>query len=707
MILLLALLLFGLFALLRLGLILRVRAPGDATWPQLARAFIVGMRFDSSVIAMLLTPVLLVCYLPWTSPWAGPKRRRIFIALLTLVFTIVSLISMAEYEFFNEFQSRFNQLAIRYMDHPEIVFGMVWYNYPVWKYLLAVAVLALVIYSAIRLAMRWSAPLPPPAIAVDSEAEMPGTVASESAASPASIPIRHSHGTPSQIALEIGCLVLLIGGLVTAARGGFQTEPLQWGDAFGGDNEFVSQMSLNGIWSLGHAALDSLDRDREAGGWQHAMAPAEAHRIAREMLLAPGEQPIDPDHRTALRRRGDAASATILTSADGKPINVVVVMMESFSARYCGATGAARSFTPSFDRLAAKGTLFDRAFSAGSHTHQGIFATQLGFPNLPGYETLMESPVSNQAFCSIASIFHDRGYQTMFLYNGNFAWDNMRGFFRKQGVDLFVGGDEMLGDAKYRDHVWGVSDGDLFDRCNREFEAAAAKGPFMAAVMTLSNHAPFEVPPVPGAAPITDMGEQSRRLEAMRYADYAVGKFIDDAKKLSYFKNTLFVFVGDHGFTTRPKLTQVDLLYHHVPLLFYAPQMLGTPRVDHRVASQLNVTASVLGLLDVRDAPYAGWARSLFDGTPPEDSFAVFKMSGGGRAVALAKGDDLLVIDDAKAEPQLLHYTLWPPAVTPAADADAPARRKELARQLHAYVQAALSDLTAGVAGPVQPPKKQ
>jgi phosphoglycerol transferase MdoB-like AlkP superfamily enzyme len=219
-------------------------------------------------------------------------------------------------------------------------------------------------------------------------------------------------------------------------------------------------------------------------------------------------------------------------------MNVVVVMMESFSARFCGATGAPKSFTPEFDKIAKDGVLFDRCLSAGSHTHQGIFATQLGFPNLPGYETLMSSGVSNQHFLSMAEIFQEKGYQTFFLYNGDFSWDNMRGFFTKQGVSTFIGGDDMP-EAQYHDHVWGVSDGDLFKRCNKEFEAASKKGPFFAAVMTLSNHAPFEVPPVPGAQPITDQGELNKRLEAQRYADWAVGQFIQEAKTLSYFNDTL------------------------------------------------------------------------------------------------------------------------------------------------------------------------
>jgi phosphoglycerol transferase MdoB-like AlkP superfamily enzyme len=665
----LLLLLLALFAALRLGLILRTRTGGDATWGELGRAFAVGLRFDLSTACYAMIGIAVLCYLPWTSPARGPRSRRVMNWLLTLGLSAAVLVLLAEFEFYREFQARYNQLAIRYLDQPTTVAGMAWYNYPVVPYVLVCLAGAAIIHLAVRFLLNWS-------------------YRAERASGPVRWPVEVLGGAA------------VVGMLVVGVRGGLQGEPLRWGDAFGGDNDYVSQMSLNGLWTLGSAMADTFDRGRQSSGWAKQLSPDEARQIARDLVVGPGETLNDPQARTVLRT-GGSSTLRLSPTPSGRPYNVVVVMMESFSARYCGATGASRSFTPSFDALAKQGRLFNRCLTAGSHTHQGIFATQLGFPNLPGYETLMQSGVSNQEFCSLASIFQNRGYQTFFLYNGNFAWDNMRGFFRKQGVEKFVGGEDMLADAKYRDHVWGVSDGDLFDRCNREFEAAHQAGrPFFAAVMTLSNHAPFEVPPVPGAQPITDMGDQNKRLEAMRYADHAIGQFIEGAKKLSYFNDTLFVFVGDHGFTVRPRLTEVHLLYHHVPLLFFAPGLLPGGTVDDRVAGQQDVVPTVLALAGITDAPHAAWGRNLFDGRPAGEAFTIFKMSGGDRAVAMARGDDLLVLRDAKAEPQLYRYTLWPPAVTPADDAGAAERKKMMARQLKAYVQSAMADLTENEAGP-------
>ena len=143
------------------------------------------------------------------------------------------------------------------------------------------------------------------------------------------------------------------------------------------------------------------------------------------------------------------------------------------------------------------------------------------------------------------------------------------------------------------------------------------------------------------------MGELDKRLDGLRYADWAIGQFIAQAKKLSYFNDTLFVFMGDHGFHVPPKLTDANLTYHHVPLVLYAPALLSQRGVAlDTVVNQVNVAPAILGLLGIK-TPTAHWGRNVLEpGDFSDDNFAVFKGSGGARAVALARGDRLLVVGD-------------------------------------------------------------
>ena len=80
--------------------------------------------------------------------------------------------------------------------------------------------------------------------------------------------------------------------------------------------------------------------------------------------------------------------------------------------------------------------------------------------------------------------------------------------------------------------------------------------------------------------------------------------FIEAAKKETYFNNTIFVFVGDHGIrgdagNMFPKAWEADgLTTQHVPLLFYSPSLLAPQRIN-RTCSQLDLLPSVTALAKI------------------------------------------------------------------------------------------------------------
>src|SRR5262249_3268774 len=119
--------------------------------------------------------------------------------------------------------------------------------------------------------------------------------------------------------------------------------------------------------------------------------------------------------------------------------NVVVIMLESFSARFVGAVGSDKDHTPCYNRLAKEGILFDRCFSNGTRTHQAHYAILTSFPNLPTTEWLMKDGLGNQPFDSLPAAMKRLGYRTMYMHNGYLTWDNVQGFFKFQGIDRFVG----------------------------------------------------------------------------------------------------------------------------------------------------------------------------------------------------------------------------------------------------------------------------
>ena len=270
----LLLMLIVLFTAARFWLVTQVRSAGDATAAELARAYIVGLRFDASVACMLLIPFIVLSYLPWTNPWRGPRARRLYVLGLTLTVATALFLLVAEVEFFREFQTRYNQLAITYLDHPQIVGSMIWYNYPVVRYLLAGLAGAVALYFAFGAAVRWA-----------------GRAKARLTARP------RSSGRHAAL-VEILGAAGVVAAIVVGARGGVQSEPLRWGDAFRGQNEFASQMGLNGLWCLFQAARDANNRGDKSKGWDNSFPVAQARDVVRQSLMATGESSTDPADRT-------------------------------------------------------------------------------------------------------------------------------------------------------------------------------------------------------------------------------------------------------------------------------------------------------------------------------------------------------------------------------------------------------------------------
>jgi phosphoglycerol transferase MdoB-like AlkP superfamily enzyme len=639
------LILMLIFAVLRGMLLLRNSLQATGIEPGvLAKSFLVGMRFDIAISSYLLIPFFL-CLVLFPINW----RKGLSSAFCCIVgFFIFS--GLAEIEFYRELEMRFNTLVFEYLSHPKIVAGMVWEGYPVFRYLLIWALL----FTAFCAGFRWL--------------------------SRKTLPSVRSYAISALLTRAIVSIVF-IAIMVIGARGGLANTPLRWGDAFFSEDAFANNLALNGVYTLGRSALDKLTGGQQF--WLKAMPREEALQTTKAMLFQPHEKDLSSAEFPLLRQENKPPTV------NGPPVNVVVILIESFSGRHIGALGAPFSLTPDFDVLSGEGVLFDHAFSNGTHTHQGVFAAFAGFPNLPGYEYLMKTMEAHQPFSGITNVLERLGYGAVFLYNGLFSWDNKEGFFRQHGINRFIGRNEFV-NPTFVDPVWGVSDYDVFMRANEEFRALAEQGPFFGAILTLSNHSPFNLPdPLPFEKIHTGDSFEGR-ANSMRYADWALGEFFKKARQEKYFANTLFVVTGDHGFGTAPAITGMQLDRFHVPLLFYSPQRL-LPHGERRstVASQVDIGPTGLGLSGSQ-TPLQAWGRNLLAISSGDQGFAVIKPSGGKEEVALIEGN-LLLMRTPKEKPVLYRYSLgFPPG---SERVDDPQKIKEMDHRLKAYVETGLLNL--------------
>ena len=623
----------------------------EVTRGDLLEAFFNGLRFDLRVVVIVGAPLML------TVLSARLMAMRTLQCLwLTLATVLLCLLGTVELSFYREFHQRLNTLVFQYLqEDPATVLSMLWYGFPVVRLLLGMALVSWLMYRG----FRW----------LDRRTRLPATAANR----------RHSR--LGALAARISVLLLLLVSSTVLARGTLrQGPPLRWGDAFTTDSTFANQLGLTPALTL-YSAAKAQFSDHRNNAWLGLMDDDQATRITRSLLLTEHDRLIDAE-LAPVRRVSEPAVDSVL------PVrNVVVVLMESFAGYYTGALGSPLGITPEFDRLSREGLLFTRYFSNGTHTHQGMFATMACFPNLPGFEYLMQEPEGGHAFSGLPQLLSQRGFDDLYVYNGDFAWDNQKGFFGKQGMRHFIGRNDYVNPV-FSDPTWGVSDQDMFDRAVTELNALDHTRPFYALLQTLSNHTPYALPdPLPVDA-VSGQGVNDEHLTAMRYSDWALGRFFDQVRNEPWYKDTLFVVIGDHGFGTPRQLTDLDLLRFNVPMLLIAPGI--TERFGQRndiVGTQVDVVPTIMGRLGGAVQQQC-WGRDLLALPAGDKGFGVIKPSGGGQTVGLLRGDEL-VVQPRGEQPRAYRYQLGPQA-TVTEQAHVPG---DLQEQLKAYVQTATSAL--------------
>ena len=355
-------------------------------------------------------------------------------------------------------------------------------------------------------------------------------------------------------------------------------------------NRYAQEASKNGIYELLSAFQhNELDYDRF-----YATAPANEMKAELAQLLGG-----DPSRARSIRGAGPE-----------QHYNVVLITIESMSASFMQSFGNKRNLTPVLDALSKESLFFTNLYATGTRTVYGLSATSLSVPPLPG-NSIVRRP-ENEGLFTLGSVLGQHGYDSRFLYGGYGYFDNMNHFFGSNGYRV-VDRSELAPDESTFTNVWGVSDEDLYRRVIRENDAAFATGkPFFDHVMTTSNHRPFTYPD--GRI---DMPSHSGRFGAVKYTDYAIGKFLAEARTKPWFKNTLFVITADHTANSAGK-QDLDPAGYHIPLLIYAPGIVQPRRVD-TLTSQIDIPPTILGLMNL-NYESRFWGQDAIK-TPPHRAF--------------------------------------------------------------------------------------
>lgn len=513
-------------------------------------AFLTGLVRDLiAAVWLTLPPVFWVLLIP--DRWFHTKWHRALFWTFSLFFWFGQIFLLfVGYFFFDEFRSRFNTVAVDYLQYPHEVFINIWESYHVAVVIAVCLGLALIwVLLARKLFVgMWERPFPT--------------------------------RSPGLKIISLGALAgALLPFVITAATlTGIHESPVRLTGPRISNDRTLNEIADNDVIAfLAAAWTHNLDYS----AFYKTMPKAEAYQRARQMLSEPGEQFLAPGQSILRRIAGDP---------NRPKLNVVIFLEESFGSEFWGCLGRTHTLTPEMDKLAAtEGMLFTNIYASGNRTVRGMEGVLSSFPPMPG-ESIVKRNLSDNVE-TVARVLKRQGYSTVFLYGGRGVFDGMRSFTLRNGYDQFI-------EQKDFPHptfttIWGVCDEDLYDRSVEEFRDLNKTGqPFFATVLSVSNHKPYTYP----KGKIPEDPDQRTRENAVKYSDYALGQFFRLAKKEAFWTNTIFVVVADHGARVYGE-QDIPIISYEIPLLITGPAVIKGPSRVGELGCSLDVSPTVLGLL--------------------------------------------------------------------------------------------------------------
>lgn len=538
-----------------------------------------GFANDLVTLLYLIFPLLLFLTFSTERFVNRPFVRRGMATITFMTLFALLYLSVAEYFFFEEFDARFNLVAVDYLIYPTEVLINIWESYPIIPIVLILFFVTALLYHFNRREFAcWTSPQSP----------------------------FHSRLTFFSV-----YLLLLFGAIFV-----FRTDTLAVSS-----NRVDNELAGNGISSFFQALRTN---ELDYGAFYPTLERATSFKVMRAQLSGEGGTFPQLNGIDNLNRHFDGSAAGL-----GK-LNVVVVVEESLGAGFVGAYGDKRGLTPNFDALAKEGLLFTQAYATGTRTVRGLEAITASFPPIPS-ESIIKRPGS-EGIATWGSVMAQHGYHTSFLYGGYGAFDNMNPFYLGNGFAISDRSD--IQDPQFS-NIWGVSDSDLFRHAIDYFdEQFQGDRPFFSIIMSTSNHKPYTFPQgVPGVK-----ASGGNRTDGIRYADYALGEFLQQARTHAWFDHTIFVVVADHDARVYGR-AQVPVNNYRIPLLVYAPAVVKAQRVA-TPTSQIDIAPTILGMLGLEyTAPFYG--RDVLHAAASSSQPILLNHN---HNVALLDGNDLIVL---------------------------------------------------------------
>lgn len=371
-------------------------------------------------------------------------------------------------------------------------------------------------------------------------------------------------------------VILLIGFNFLFIRGGVGVATISQSSAIYSEKSIENAAAINSLWNAAYFIF--ANTDAIYGTHLNYLSDSEASRLFKEQL------PTTVD------------SASIFTV---KKPNIIVVMLESFTANASAYFSGKNNHTPYLDTIAKQNLSFMRCYSSGDRTEKGLVTVLSGYPAQPS-SSIIVFPDKMSKLPSLSKSLRLQGYKNYFFYGGDAEFASMKAYMVVQQFDQIF--DKLSFKSENLTSKWGAHDEHLYQLVIDQLREN--KGPFFTTVMTLSSHEPFDVP---YKNPNITKDEWYGFKNSIEYADKCLYHFLETCKKQTWYNETVILLVADHGHDIGLK----DVHYfgpekYHIPMVITGGALNPAYRGAQykQVVSQTIIPKLILSQL--------GWPSSEF-----------------------------------------------------------------------------------------------
>ena len=386
--------------------------------------------------------------------------------------------------------------------------------------------------------------------------------------------------------------------LAFGMRGGFQAIPITSSQSYFSKHDILNITAVNPSYNMVFSIIDYMQIDN-----QNIFKTIDAERA---------QKVVKEIHRIE-------QDTTISIIKTPKP-NIVIILLESWSADMIESLGGDKNLTPEFRKLESEGLLFTEFYATANRSQQAMASIFSGLPGIP-VTTLSDHPEKYPSVPSLVKMLNRIGFYTSFTFGGQLIYGNMKSYLVDNESGVITEQDHLEND--YPLGKLGIHDEYMFEFFEQQI--GNMEQPFFASLFTLSSHSPYDFP---GEKQFNNGSLEEDFTNSVFYTDKCLGEFFDNARSQDYWNNTLFIVMADHSHNTYKNHALQSFEYHKIPLLIVGGA-LGDEYVgkkNNKICSNVDITTTILKQLNLSSEEFP-WSKNIFNPYSPE--FAYFELNEG------------------------------------------------------------------------------